>query len=394
MVIMSLSTLIKNQNICEICEKKQLNSFFQIPSLPTLTINNFKYTKSSKSSNKKFKVRYCSHCKVIILDKKIKFNILYKNFINKQPQNNFIKSEIKKKLNQLKKVNILNIGKNSDFIEKKDIKNINYLKFDPTITKEDSINKKFHSLPKLVNKYRNKVDLIILDNFISNIIDINKTLLILKSLLSKNGKILIYTNYSPFNILRNDINCFYHEHVYYFSLKSLLILFKKNGLYLRKFKFSEDGAFMHLIFEKKQNFINKNLRDKLNQEESYDENFYLNFKKNLKKNSTKIKNILKENYVLYGYGCSIGAITSIIKYNLEERISMLIDDNPIVNNIYLNKKKISIVKINDVKFENKRKIIFCLIPRHYKNILPKIKKYMKKNDILVNLVEDFSVQKF
>ena len=55
---------------------------------------------------------------------------------------------------------------------------------------------------------------------------------------------------------------------------------------------------------------------------------------------------------------------------------MLIDDNPIVNNIYLNKKKISIVKINDVKFENKRKIIFCLIPRHYKNILPKIGRTM------------------
>ena len=140
---MSLSTLIKNQNICEICEKKQLNSFFQIPSLPTLTINNFKYTKSSKSSNKKFKVRYCSHCKVVILDKKIKFNKLYKNFINKQPQNNFIKSEIKKKLNQLKKVNILNIGKNSDFIEKKDIKNINYLKFDPTIQKKTVLIKNF-----------------------------------------------------------------------------------------------------------------------------------------------------------------------------------------------------------------------------------------------------------
>jgi len=391
---MSLSTLIKNQNICDICEKKTLNSFFQIPSLPTSTVNNFKYTKLSKSSNKKFKVRYCSHCKVCILDKKIKFNILYKNFLNKQPQNNFIKSEIKKKINQLKKVNIFNIGKNSNFIEKKDIKNINYLKFDPTVTKEDSINKKFHSLPKLVNKYRNKVDLIIFDNFLSNMIDINKSLLILKSLLSENGKILIYTNYSPFNISKNDINVFYHEHTYYFSLKSLLILFKKNELYLSKFKFSAEGGYMHLIFEKKQNFINKNLRDKLNQEESYDKNFYLNFKKNLKKNSTKIKNILKENYVLYGYGCSIGTITSIIKYNLEERISMLIDDNPIVNNIYLNKKKISIVKINDVKFENKRKIIFCLIPRHYKNILPKIKKYMKKNDILVNLVEDFSVQKF
>mgnify|MGYP001069393457 CR=1 FL=1 len=99
--------------------------------------------------------------------------------------------------------------------------------------------------------------MIILDNFISNIIDINKTLLILKSLLSKNGKILIYTNYSSFNILRNDINCFYHEHVHYFSLKSLLILFKKNGLYLGKFKFLEDITLITFVSDLKSDIYSR-----------------------------------------------------------------------------------------------------------------------------------------
>ena len=53
------------------------------------------------------------------------------------------------------------------------------------------------------------------------------TIKLLSKMLNPSGKILIYTHYGTSNLKKVDINRFYFEHVYYFSMTSLLILFKK-----------------------------------------------------------------------------------------------------------------------------------------------------------------------
>jgi hypothetical protein len=81
-------------------------------------------------------------------------------------------------------------------------------------------------------------------------------------------------------------------------------------------------------------------------------------------------------------------------YNLKNFIFKIIDDNPIIDKMVFKKKLIYISKIKDIKFANKKKIILNLIPRHHERVFLKIKKYMKKGDLYINLINDFEIKKF
>jgi hypothetical protein len=47
---MNLSTFIRDENTCQICEKNKLNFFFKIPRLPYKTVNNYSYQKKNYKS--------------------------------------------------------------------------------------------------------------------------------------------------------------------------------------------------------------------------------------------------------------------------------------------------------------------------------------------------------
>ncbi len=393
---MSLSILTKNsKRFCNICEENKLKNFFKITSLPYRTINNFSYNKLYKENSKTFQTQYCLNCKVIYHNNNVNFNLLYKNFQNYQKHSNFIKKKIKKSIKLKKKISLVNIGKNIELLDKKSLKKINYFNFDPSIKNENKINKKFNSLIKFSKKNKNKIDIILVDNFLSNIPDISKTIRVLRDMLISDGKIILYTHYGFSNLKKVDVNRFYYEHVYYFSLQSLLILFRKFELFISKVEFLENKDFLYLVFEKKPFHINTKLRNQINEEIKIDKNSYLNFKKILNQNKKKLSNLLsKKKYLVYGYGCSVGAISVIKAYGLENKIFKIFDDKPIVNKINFGKKQIEIKKFDKIKFNNDRKVILNLIPRHHKIIFSKIKKSMRKGDIFINTINNLEIRKF
>jgi len=392
---MNLSTLIKDENSCQICKKKNLNFFFKIPRLPYKTVNNFSFKKKDYKSKKALNTRYCDYCKVVALKEPLNLNLLYKNFKNQAQHSNFIKLVVKKRLHGSKKINLVNIGKSIELLDKKyHKKKVNYLKFDPTVNKEDKVNKKLNSLSKILKNKKNKIDLIVIENFISNISNINEIVKIISRSLNEKGKILIYNQYGILSIKNADISRFYHEHIFYFSIKSLLILFKKNNLYLNKIKLIQNGNFFYAVFGKKQNYINRNLRKIIENENHLNKYFFFNFRKILKKNYIKLHNILSQKKIIYVYGCSVGAMTLITFYNLKNFIFKIIDDNPVTNKIFLQKKTIYVSKIKDIEFSNNKKIILNLIPRHCNKVLLKVKKFMKKGDLFINFINDLEIKKF
>jgi hypothetical protein len=393
-VIMNLSTLIRDENTCQICEKNKLNFFFKISRLPYKTVNNYSYKKENHKAKKTLNTKYCSYCKVVVLQEPLNLNFLYKNFKNQLQHSNLIKLEVKKKLHYSKKINLINIGKSTELFDNKFLKNVNYFKFDPTVNKEDKVNKKLNSLSKFLKNKKNKIDLFVLENFISNLSNINEIVNIISRALNENGKILIYNHYGTYNIEKIDLSRFYHEHIFYFSLKSLLILFKKNNLYINKIKLNKKKDFLWVVVEKKQNYISRDLRKIILNENHLNKYSFFHFKKILKKNYNKLHNILSQKYIIYVYGCSVGAITLMTFYNLKNFIFKIIDDNPIIDKMFLQKKLIYISKIKDIEFPNKKKIILNLIPRHHERVLLKIKKYMKKGDLYINFINDLQIKKF
>tara|TARA_Y100000389_G_scaffold197731_1_gene232865 strand:- start:386 stop:1561 length:1176 start_codon:yes stop_codon:yes gene_type:complete len=391
---MNLSILTRDKTLCDSCENEKLKNFFQITSLPFKTVNNYEYKKNETKSYKKFKLKYCSNCKIISLTNLIRFNNLYKNFRNFRLHSKFMMQEVKKEISKNKKITILNVGKSNNLINAKDLKKINYIKLDPSVLKEDKINKKFSSIKKFSINYKSKIDLIIIENFLSNLPNINQMITIFNNLIKENGKIMIYTHYGINNLKKVDINRFYHEHIHYFSLKSLLILFKKQNLYQSKIKFLENNDFLYVIFNKKQNHICRDVRKVIDKENAISKTTFNHFKEILKKNKIKLDNLIKKNYNFYGYGCSIGAISIIRNYDLDKKILKIIDDKPLSKKIFLNNNEINIYKINNIKFEKKKKIILNLIPRYNDIVIKKIKKYMNRGDLYINLIKNFEIKKF
>jgi len=393
---MNLSTLTKiNKNFCNICDEKKLKNFFKISSLPYKTVNNFTYKDLNRKINKLFQTKYCNNCGVICLDNVVNFEDLYKSFKNYQKHSRFIKKEINKVINKSKKITLINIGKSKDLLNKRSLKNINYINFDPCLNREDNVNKKFSSLSKYFKKYKNKVDVILIDNFLSNIVNVSDTIKLLSKMLNPNGKILIYTHYGTSNLKKVDINRFYFEHVYYFSITSLLFLFKKFELYQSKIKFFEDKDFVFLVYQKQPMHINKELRNQIIEESEITKENYIKFTNIIKKNKKKLSSLINKNkFDIYGYGCSIGA-TSIIKaYRIENKILSFIDDKPLVNQVNFEKKSINVSKLNQIEFSNRKKLILNLVPRHNKNIISNIRSYMKKGDLYINMIRDLEIKKF
>ena len=113
--------------------------------------------------------------------------------------------------------------------------------------------------------------------------------------------------------------------------------------------------------------INKELRNQISEESKISKEDYIKFVNIIKKNKKKLSSKFnKNNFDIYGYGCSIGAISIIKTYSIEHKILTLIDDKPLINEVNFGKKNIKVSKLDQIKFSNRKKLILNLIPRHVK----------------------------
>ena len=367
---MSLYTLNKIK-YCECCNNKIEKFHINIGKIPVNTVN--KDIKSFKSKNfKPLIINFCHVCKNISLKKEYNFDNFYKNFVNDQKQSNDLNSYIKKNVKKSKlKPNILNIGKLNFILNNSLKKKINFLNFDPRI-------KKLKDLNLLLSNNKNKMDAIYIENFFANLQNINDVTKQLSGSLNDTGEIIINSHYG-LNIISNyNLGMIYHEHYNYFSIKSLINLFRRYNLYCHNLKI-EDGSFK-IVFSKKPKYINKRLRDIISIENEYTFKDIEKFKKKIIKIKSDLRTQLSKNknYKIVAYGASIGSTTKIVYYNLYKYLNFVLDDFPIAEKIFLPKKEFIVEKSSKFKFEKNKKYIFLiLIPKHLKKILPFIKKKSK-----------------
>ena len=70
--------------------------------------------------------------------------------------------------------------------------------------------------------------------------------------------------------------------------------------------------------------------------------------------SALLKNQLYKNHVVYGFGSSIGALPIILYFNLDKKISFLLDDNPLKKFFPLKENKIQIINPNSINNKKKK----------------------------------------
>lgn len=288
---------------------------------------------------------------LLMVNERIPSEILFKNYFYKSGSslhltNHFLElsEKIKSNLNPKK---VLEIGCN-DFTLLKFLKkqNTTILGVDPSdisktycTSENELINTFFNfNLSKNLRKERGLFDLIISTNSFAHIDDIVDAAKGVENLLDSKGTFIVEVHWLKSLIENYQFPFIYHEHIYYYSIKSLSSLLEKVGLKIYKIeKISIHGGSIRVYCCKDDREVDESVAELRNEEDSFGVNDLTSLKiffskiQKLKLEITSIlKNLKSKNKRIVGYGASGQSTTLLNLLNLDKSIiSFLVDDSPI-----------------------------------------------------------------
>ena len=244
---------------------------------------------------------------------------------------------------------------------------------------------------KIKNKYKN-VDLIFARNVIPHVKNIHSVVKGISNLANDESIVAIEFHYSKDILNELQYDSIYHEHLFYFTIKTISNLISKYNLYpFDVFSSPISGGSLVLIFSKKKLKKKILLKKKEQDEEKNNLNKITKWKifaKKSKIHAQKFKlDILtsyKANGKLFGYGASARSSTLLNYCKLSNKhIDFIIDQNPLKQNLYTPGTNIPIQSIKDVSknLVNKNMV---LLAWNFKDEIVKIMKNINfKNKIIL-----------
>ena len=179
-------------------------------------------------------------------------------------------------------------------------------------------------------------DLVTINNLFANIDNVDEFLEPIKSVLSKNGIVIIESAYLG-NMIENTMFDFiYHEHLSCISILPLEIFFQKHNMKLVDIQpVSTKGGSMRYYFTRNTSNVEKNenvdfyrnieMNRKLNTKKTFDE---LN-KKIVERRNELLSYLLKNSEKnIIGYGASATSTTFIYHLGISGFLKALVDENP------------------------------------------------------------------
>lgn len=410
---MTMKIFSENKN-CNCCSNKVFEEIFKINNMPLRTANNFsnKNIKNHKKISLTF--LFCKKCKNMQLKENVNPQILYNNFSYKTSSSlglvkhfNLLAKKKFKDLNIKKDDLIIDIGSNDgSFLEYFKKKGAKVLGIEPSKKISLVANRKgIKTLCKYFNKkssmeikkeYGN-ARLISCFNTFANIENIQNFLIGFKNIMSHKTVGIIETQYGLDVIKKSLIDTIYHEHINYFTKKSLNILFQKNGLEIFKFNvFGNKGGSLRIFFRlmKNKTITKQNVQKELDAEsKKINLKEIRNFKKKINENKRSLKSFLlsQKFHKISGFGASVGTSTLIRFFELENFIDVIYDDNPQVDYLNFGIKKIKVLNSKKMYNQNRNKLIILFAYRYLKNIKKTHENFTKKNGIFLSPLPKFKL---
>ncbi len=202
----------------------------------------------------------------------------------------------------------------------------------------------------------------------------------IKKILKDNGVLILELEYL-LNFIKNlEYERFYFDRPFYYSLKSIEILFKSVGMSLIDVeKINIHGGSLRCYIKNSKNFKQSSRCKKiLNIEmKRLNKNLFKKFNLNILNESKKLKNKLlqlkKNNKFVIGYGAParVATITNYLKIN-SKFINYIIDDSPLKQNKYSPGSHIKIVAMNKLNI-SKVDIVIVFAYEYFSDIRKKFK---------------------
>tara|TARA_B100000780_G_scaffold129912_1_gene91032 strand:+ start:2388 stop:3542 length:1155 start_codon:yes stop_codon:yes gene_type:complete len=356
----------------------------------------------------------CKNCKLLQLQHNFDANEMYgDNYGYMSSLNKSMISHLKMKAISLKnkynlkpKDNILDIGSNDGTFLTFFNKRFKLFGCDPTINKFSNLYRNdINQLPYFFSSklFKNKkFDLI---TSISMFYDLPDPLDFAKqiySILQKKGIWHIELSYMPMMIKNTSYDTICHEHLEYYSLKSLKYLLDSANLKIINLSFNQiNGGSIELDIAKKEsklkeckyliNWVLESERINKYNEVSKQKDFFKqckNHKYLLKKLLTTLK---KQNKKILGYGASTKGNVLLQYCNIDDKILNYIAE---VNKFKFNKftpgQKIKIISEKEAK--TKKPDYFLVLPWHFKDhIVKREQEFLKKGGKLIFPLPDIEI---
>lgn len=394
---------------CRLCFSKNINVFLNLGLQPFA--NNLGIKPNTKEIKVPLKVFFCRDCKTIQLSETVNPNILFSKYVwqtsTSSSARNFSKIFYKKVLSKMFVKNglVVEIASNdgtylSPFGKNK---NFNVIGVDPAKNINKIAKKKFKiiedffckKVAKNIIKSDGKANLIFARNVVAHVKNIHEIVESMHNLLSEDGTVAIEFHYAKEILDGVQYDSIYHEHLFYFNIKTLRDFFMKKKLYIYDaFQSPISGGAMVLLFCKKRKKISSELLNLIKEEKRRKANSltsWLNFSKKVRKHAIKMKKLLEyyssRHTKIMGYGASARSSTLLNYVNVtNETIHQIIDKNPIKKNKYTPGSNIKIVGYKDNKKQIKDRKNLLLLAWNFSN---EIVKDLKKDKIKCKIIQPF-----
>lgn len=339
---------------CPITNSEEQIKYFDLGDIPL--VNNLCDSREESLNVKRFplNINYYPSSGESSLDFAVDSELLFKHYLFKSEVNvpyikhceemfNFIQKYISIDNN----TKILDIGGNDGTLLStfKKISNINFdvLNIDPS--ENLAVLAKNKGIPTLVEFFNNelaltldkKFDIITSTNVFQHLEDINSFVKGINTILSSNGIWVLEFPYWIHNMITNQFDQIYHEHVYYHSITPIKMILENNGLKLINItKQNIHGGTLRLIISSQISTYtpDNSIEMYLQSEKNYDLDYHINWGKQIKTyiNESKlfIESLKSTGKTIYGFGAAAKGCIYLNAMELTyEHIDYIIDDTDI-----------------------------------------------------------------
>ncbi len=402
---------------CRSCQSTKLVKVFSL-GLQKLSGIFPKTANQKKVPSGKLSMVYCNNCCLLQLEDSFNPSIMYgDNYGYMSSLNNSMLEHLyKKSLNLRKLINlikgdiIIDIGSNDGSFLKFFPNKFNLVGVDPTIKKLGIFYRKdikklpnFFDKDLIINKFNKKAKLV---TSISMFYDLDNPIKFAEDVyevLDNNGLWHLEQSYMPMMLKNNSYDTICHEHLEYYSLKSIKYIFDKVGFKIIDLEFNDvNGGSFALTVAKKNNHLYEETKRLINwlikKEElfSYNsvktfKNFYANVEKHKKIFRNLLLNLKDSKKKVIGYGASTKGNIILQYCNINSNLVPYIAEvNRFKFNRYTPGSKIKI--ISEKKARSLNPDYLLVLPWHFKSfIVQKERKYLNKNTKLIFPLPDIDI---
>ena len=400
---------------CRSCGSKKLKKAFDLGSQKLTGI--FPKQKNAFVPSGSLSLAFCDNCTLLQLYNSFNPDIMYgQNYGYMSSLNLSMINHLKKKANKISNLvklesgdAVIDIGSNDGTFLNFFSKKFKLVGVDPTIKKLSSYYRKdiikiptFFSSSILKKKISNKIKIV---SSVSMFYDLENPIKFAQEvyeILDNNGIWHLEQSYMPMMLKNNSYDTICHEHLEYYSLKSIKYIFDKVGFKIIDLEFNDinGGSFSLTVAKKKSRHkeVQHIIEWLLYKEQLFNYNkiasfkiFFENIKKSKKVFRELLLNLKDMKKKVIGYGASTKGNVILQFCNIDQKLLPYIAEvNKFKHGSYTPGSKIKIISENEARKMDPD--YFLVLPWHFKNfIVNKEKKFLDNNKKIIFPLPDIEI---